>query len=67
MLNFIQSNPHSNTDVIESRTITKIPWKPVPASTAMIKTSDHDVSAAHSVLYNSEYVNGKCSDLSQSN
>lgn len=58
MLNLIQANIYPNVEEVQSKGITKIPWKPIPASsTAVIKKNDHEV-AARSVLYNSEYVNG---------
>lgn len=59
MLDIIQSNVHPQLDVrSNSKSITKIPWKPIPASSgAITKTGEQDVTAL-SVLYNSEYVNG---------
>lgn len=52
--------PHSDKDsVIESQSLTKIPWKPVPAILEIDGIdSDTDDSTALSVLYGSEYVNG---------
>ncbi|KAF5303410.1 hypothetical protein FQR65_LT08252 [Abscondita terminalis] len=44
--------------VIESRSVTQIPWKPVPAVGMAINPVDEDDSTALSVLYASEYVNG---------
>lgn len=59
MLDIIQSSVHPQLDVrSNSKSITKIPWKPIPASSgAITKTGEQDVTAL-SVLYNSEYVNG---------
>lgn len=49
-------NPSS--EVIESHSIAKIPWKPIPAASLTAIPSDYDETTSLSVLYSSEYVNG---------
>ncbi|KAG5899731.1 hypothetical protein JTB14_030119 [Gonioctena quinquepunctata] len=55
MLSVIRGKASSTMTVAESRSIAKIPWKPVPASTEVAE----DDSTALSVLNGSEYVNGQ--------
>ncbi|KRT78131.1 hypothetical protein AMK59_8538, partial [Oryctes borbonicus] len=58
MLDLIYTNLYTNLEVSKGKSIAKIPWKPIPASSsAIIKTGEQDI-AARSVLYSSEYVNG---------
>lgn len=54
MQHLLRGQPHVEIAPAESHSITKIPWKPVAASTE----STEDDSTALSVLHNSEYVNG---------
>ncbi|XP_076261905.1 pancreatic eIF-2alpha kinase isoform X1 [Rhynchophorus ferrugineus] len=55
MLNVLQSHVSTALTSAEDTSITKIPWKPIPASSEI---SSEDDSTALSVLNNSEYVNG---------
>lgn len=60
LLNDLQINiQHTNVKVVESQSLAKIPWKPYPAVALDDKPSDYDQSSALSVLYSSEYINGK--------
>lgn len=60
MLNAVEQHS-TNNEILESQSLSKIPWKPVVASgsasdTALVP-SEVD-STALSILYASEYVNG---------
>lgn len=54
MLNVLHNRASVALTPAEDTSITKIPWKPIPASS---ETTEDD-STALSVLNNSEYVNG---------
>lgn len=54
MQHLLRGQPNVDIPPAESSSITKIPWKPIAASTE----STEDDSTALSVLNNSEYVNG---------
>nr|XP_022914905.1 eukaryotic translation initiation factor 2-alpha kinase-like [Onthophagus taurus] len=58
MLKKLQHSRYSEYEVIESKGVLTIPWKPVVASSSDVNTKDLDQSTAISVLYGSEYVNG---------
>lgn len=58
MLSKIENNQHNaNSEVVETGSITRIPWKPVPVGDTSLVPLETD-STALSVLYASEYVNG---------
>lgn len=48
---------YSNSHVEESHSLTRIPFKPVPANELAVVPADSDPTAM-AVLYGSEYVNG---------
>ncbi|XP_044766134.1 eukaryotic translation initiation factor 2-alpha kinase [Coccinella septempunctata] len=54
MQNMLERKSHQDVAVVESKSLSKIPWKPIPAS-SMIEEDD---STALAVLYGSTYVNG---------
>lgn len=54
MQDILHSKAYNELVVAESTSITKIPWKPIPASSEMTEED----STALSVLNLSEYVNG---------
>lgn len=60
MLNSLPTHRYDKVVAAESKSVAKIPWKPIPASQLAVITAEHDDSStALSVLYSSEYVNGK--------
>ncbi|KAL3289494.1 hypothetical protein HHI36_022915 [Cryptolaemus montrouzieri] len=54
MQNMLVEKKHHSVAVVESTSLSKIPWKPIPASAIMLE----DDSTALAVLYGSPYVNG---------
>ncbi|KAK9890482.1 hypothetical protein WA026_010563 [Henosepilachna vigintioctopunctata] len=54
MQNMLVEKNNHNLEVAESKSLSKIPWKPVPASTL----TEEDESTGLAVLYGSPYVNG---------
>ncbi|GJQ68182.1 putative protein tyrosine kinase [Trypoxylus dichotomus] len=57
MLSLIDSNVHTGLEATKRKSMAKIPWKPIPASSSAILNRGEQDVAALSVLYSSEYVN----------
>ncbi|XP_045482611.1 eukaryotic translation initiation factor 2-alpha kinase-like isoform X2 [Harmonia axyridis] len=53
MLKLLDTKDQPDTELVESRSLSKIPWKPVPASSL----TERDEAVTTSVLYSSLYVN----------